>query len=261
MIFSKHLNSCLLDILPDVKIARLMKVSSILLLATVLTSFISEYPSMAQASPTIKLDNEADKKAQTQIYLSQGHYLFDQGLYDKSMVMANKAIDLSPSNALAWQLLGNCLKKIGRDQEALTAYDQAVRLLAVPETLPVKPSPNLTSQPVITNNPSPNSSSTDIVQLWVERARTLERLNRFQESIAAYDQALKIRCQEQMLQSPNNLPSVCEPYLPKQTNSNSNYPNTLEPRNNQPQNTVIIPIPVTPNPTQQPKPKPNPTIW
>lgn len=230
-----------------------MNFSMILSLAFI-PVLIFDQPSIAQSLPTVnvKLDHEADKKAQTQIYLSQGHSLFDQGLYDQSMAIANKAIDLSPNNALAWQLLGNCLKKMGRNQEALAAYDQAVKLLAEPAVATVTTAPNVSPQTVITTN-----STNDIAQLWVERARTLDRLNRFQESIAAYDQALKIRCQEQLLQSPNNLPSVCDSYLSKYPNPNANSPSTLDPKNNQPQNTVVIPV----TPSQQPKTKPNPTIW
>ncbi len=213
----------------------------------------------AQNSQSVRVSSDVDKKAQTQIYLSQAQSLFDQGLYDRSMSMVNKAIDLSPNNALAWQLLGNCLKKMGRDREALTAYDQAVKLLSVPDVaiappLPINPSQGWTQ---------PNSQSTnDIAQLWIERARTLDRLNRFQESVAAYDQALKIRCQEQLLRTNEAFPPVCQSYvLSAPNNASSN--NLPVPNSNR---DAVIAVPVSPpysQPQQSPVPpsKPSRVVW
>jgi len=226
---------------------------SSLLLANVL-------PSNAQAPQSVRITSDADKKAQTQIYLSQAQALFDQGLYDRSMAIVNQAIDISPNNALAWQLLGNCLKKMGRDREALTAYDQAIKLLSTSDVAIAPSIPN--TSPQISN--SPNQQTTDdIVQLWVERARTLDRLNRFQESVAAYDQALKIRCQEQSLRTNEVLPAVCQPYLmsiPNLRNSNNLPTNPTT----QPSRDPVI-VPVSPSTSQQPAiqtpSKPNRNIW
>ncbi len=220
-------------------------------------------PSNAQAPQAVRTTSDADRTAQTQIFLSQSQALFDQGLYDRSMALVNQAIDTSPNNPLAWQLLGNCLKKMGRDREALTAYDQAVKLLSVNDVVIAPTLPNVPSQVVV----QPNSQFIgDIGQLWIERARTLERLNRFQESVAAYDQALKIRCQEQA-QRPNEvLPPVCQTYL--FSNPAATIPNNLPatPSQNSAQNsnrsTVIIPVSPPSAAPQQPIPsKNNRGIW
>ena len=213
----------------------------------------------AQNSQSVRVSSDVDKKAQTQIYLSQAQSLFEQGQYDRSMSMVNKAIDLTPNNALAWQLLGNCLKKMGRDREALTAYDQAVKLLSVPDVaiatpLPVNPSQGWTQ---------PNSQSTnetnDIAQLWVERARTLDRLNRFQESVAAYDQALRIRCQEQLLRTNEAFPPVCQSYVVSVPN-NASSNNLPVPNSNR---DAMIVVPTYPQPQQPtvPSSKPSRVVW
>jgi tetratricopeptide (TPR) repeat protein len=219
-------------------------------------------PSSAQVPQSPQVTYDADKKAQTQIYLSQAQSLFDQGVYDRSMAIVNQALDLSPNNALAWQLMGNCLKKMGRDREALTAYDQAVKLLSVADVAVIPAFPNNASPQVLEK---PNSQGgSDIAQLWIERARTLDRLNRFQESVAAYDQALKIRCLAQSQQPNQFLPPVCQSYLlsaPSPTNVN-NFP--VPPSTNSTRDIVIVPISPPTDAPQQPTStpsKPNRGIW
>ena len=239
---------------------RFLLITAIAISASISSMLIANIlPSDAQLSQSVGVTPEADKKAQTQIYLSQAQALFDQGLYDRSMALVNQAIDASPNNPLVWQLLGNCLKKMGRDREALTAYDQAVRLLSVNSVAIAPTLPNVSSQVVAQPNSQP---SNDIGQLWIERARTLERLIQFQESVEAYDQALKIRCQEQT-QRPNEvLPPVCQAYLFSTPNaaSQNNFPATLPQNSNR--NTVIIPVsPPSAAPQQPTSSKNNRGIW
>ncbi|MFM7888191.1 MAG: tetratricopeptide repeat-containing serine protease family protein, partial [Pseudanabaena sp.] len=214
--------------------------------------------------PTIRNNSEEDQRAKAQIYLSQGQTLFEQGQYDRSMSLVNQSIDLNPNNPLAWQLLGNCLKKMGRDQEALSAYDQAIRSLSVTRDPAIAPanSPQVFTQPNQANQPN-NQSTNDIVQLWTERARTLDRLNRYQESVTAYDQALKLRCQEQLLRVNEPFPSICQNYLSPASSPN-NFPATVP--NDANRGTVVIPVsPSQPpnNPTNNPTnpSKPNRGVW
>ncbi|MEI6331780.1 MAG: hypothetical protein WCP16_21255 [Pseudanabaena sp. ELA645] len=103
-----------------------------------------------------------------------------------------------------------------------------------------------------------SQSTNDIVQLWIERARTLDRLNRFQESVAAYDQALKLRCQEQSLRVNEPLPSVCENYLFTPPTVNNSNNSSITP-NNTNRSSVIVPV----SPSQQPTTpsKPNRSVW
>jgi tetratricopeptide (TPR) repeat protein len=191
--------------------------------------------------------------ARAQISLSQAQGFFEQGLYDRAKIMVNQAIDLNPNSPLAWQLLGNCLKKLGRDQEALSAYDQAIKLLSVAKDNAIAPTnPNSLNNSSQASTQIYSQSTNDIVQLWTERARTLDRLNRFQESVAAYDQALELRCQEQSLRINEPLPSVCENYLFPPPSANSPTPNNTN-------RSVIVPV----SPSQQPTTpsKPNRTVW
>ena len=208
-----------------------------LILAIAVISTVSANPVFAQSQQGAILGANADVKAKTQIYLSQAQTFFDQGNYDKSMGFVNMAIDANPNNPLAWQMLGNCLKKLGRDREALTAYDQAIKLLSASNTVPT-PAP-LPSSPSVGAND--NSQTNDIAQIWVERARALDRLNRFQESVSAYDQALKIRCQELLSKaSVETLPMVCQPYVLIVPSANDPKAATTQ-RN--PQNSTVIPLP------------------
>ena len=208
-----------------------------LILAIAVIGTVSPNPVFAQSQQGAILGANADVKAKTQIYLSQAQTFFDQGNYDKSMGFVNMAIDANPNNPLAWQMLGNCLKKLGRDREALTAYDQAIKLLSASNTVPT-PTP-LPSSPSVGANY--HLQTNDIAQIWVERARALDRLNRFQESVSAYDQALKIRCQEQLSKAPvETLPIVCQPFVLIAPSANDPKAATTQ-RNLQ--NSTVIPLP------------------
>lgn len=210
-------------------------------------------PAIAQTTQSVRVNSEADQMARAQISLSQAQGFFEQGLYDRAKIMVNQAIDLNPNSPLAWQLLGNCLKKLGRDQEALSAYDQAIKLLSVAKDNAIAPTnPNSLNNSSQASTQIYSQSTNDIVQLWTERARTLDRLNRFQESVAAYDQALELRCQEQSLRINEPLPSVCENYLFPPPSANSPTPNNTN-------RSVIVPV----SPSQQPTTpsKPNRTVW
>jgi|GEM_PF-1069687 len=213
-------------------------------------------PAIAQIPQSARVNSDADQAVKAQIALSQAQSLFEQGLYDRSMVIVNQSIEINPNNPLAWQLLGNCLKKMGRDQEALTAYDQAIRALSVTKQPAIAPtsSNNSNNSPQIFTQIN-GQSTNDIVQLWTERARTLDRLNRYQESVTAYDQALKLRCQEQLLRVNEPFPPICQNYLfPTSTPNNFGNSSTTAP-NDVNRGSVVIPV----TPSQQPNNPANPT--
>lgn len=241
------INSC------DLAVYKCFKSIAIILATAAVTMPVSAISVFAQSQQGNSLEANVDIKAKTQIYLSQAQTFFDQGLYDKSMGFVNMAIDANPNNPLAWQLLGNCLKKLGRDRESLTAYDQAIKLLstssAVPTASPLPPSPSVSV--------NDGSQTNDIAQIWLERARALERLSRFQESVAAYDQALKIRCQEQLSKAPvETLPMICQPYVLL----NGNAPSATTTQKN-PQNSKVIPVPNNQQTGTEVPPRNNRTIW
>lgn len=218
-----------------------------------------DVPAIAQTTQSGRVNSEADQMARAQISLSQAQVFFEQGLYDRAKILVNQAIDLNPNSPLGWQLLGNCLKKLGRDQEALSAYDQAIKLLSVAKDTAIAPTnPNTFNNSSQTSTQIYSQSTNDIVQLWIERARTLDRLNRFQESVAAYDQALKLRCQEQSLRVNEPLPSVCENYLFTPPTVNNSNNSSITP-NNTNRSSVIVPV----SPSQQPTTpsKPNRSVW
>jgi S1-C subfamily serine protease len=210
---------------------------------------------ITQIPQSMRSNSEEDQRAKAQIYLSQGQTLFEQGQYDRAKIIVEQAIDLNLNNPLAWQLLGNCLKKMGRDQEALSAYNQAIKLLSVAKDTEIT-NANLNGASQVSAQ-SYGQSKNDIVQLWLERARTLDRLNRYQESVTSYDQALKLRCQEQLLRVNEPFPSVCQNYLLPETGSNIKSPVTAP--NDVNQGSVTRPM----SPSQQPTTpsKPNRSVW
>jgi hypothetical protein len=111
---------------------------------------------------------------------------------------------------------------------------------------------------MLTAGVNDNLQTNDIAQIWVERARALDRLNRFQESVAAYDQALKIRCQEQLSKAPiETLPMVCQPYV---MTAPANDPKVTTMQKN-PQNPTVIPVPNNQQTGVETPPRNNRNIW
>jgi tetratricopeptide (TPR) repeat protein len=61
-------------------------------------------------------------------YIALGRTLCDQKRFDEATKILEKAVQLSPDNLLAYQLLGECYLNINRPKEALKAYKMSLFL-------------------------------------------------------------------------------------------------------------------------------------
>ncbi|NJL43417.1 MAG: tetratricopeptide repeat protein, partial [Pseudanabaena sp. SU_2_4] len=90
-------------------------------------------------------------------FLNRGDSLYEQGRYQEALVYYDRAIQLKPDYAHAWNKRGNTLNELKRYQEALASFDRALQLV-----------PNY-------------------FEAWYNRGNALDELKRFQEAIASYD--------------------------------------------------------------------------
>ena len=96
-------------------------------------------------------------------WLDQGERLFDIGRYEEALASYDQAISLQPDSFPAWNNRGVILGNLGRYEEALTSYDQAISL-----------------QP-------------DEPRAWLSRGSTLDKLGRYEEALTSYDQAISLQ--------------------------------------------------------------------
>ncbi len=74
--------------------------------------------------------NLSSGPAKAYLFSNLGHALFLDGDYDGALVALEKACLLDPLNHRAWQLLGDTLRKLGREERALQMLAQAEALRA-----------------------------------------------------------------------------------------------------------------------------------
>lgn len=60
--------------------------------------------------------------------ITSGQALQQQGQHAEALPLFERAVRLSPTNALAWFSLGDTLNTLKRFEDALAAYDQATAL-------------------------------------------------------------------------------------------------------------------------------------
>ena len=96
-------------------------------------------------------------------YFSYGDYHYRRGEYELALKAMDKAIELKPDFADAWNNRGVALDKLGRHEEALEAFDKAIEL---------KP---------------------DYSDAWNNRGVTLGKLGRHEEALKAYDKAIELK--------------------------------------------------------------------
>ncbi len=95
--------------------------------------------------------------------LNIGNELGDLGRYEEAIAAYDEAIKIDPNDPDLWHNKGNQLANLGRYEEALSAYEEAIRL---------KP---------------------DYEAAWYSKGACLGNLGRYEEAIAAYDEAIKLK--------------------------------------------------------------------
>lgn len=96
-------------------------------------------------------------------YYGRGTDLYYKGQYDLALKAFEKAIELKPDFAEAWNNKGILLGKLDRDGEALSAFEKAIDL---------KP---------------------DYAEAWLNRGVSLDSLGRLDEALKSYDRAIEIK--------------------------------------------------------------------
>ena len=91
-----------------------------------------------------------------------GSTLDNMGRFEEALSSYDQALKLNPKHAGAWNNRGITLSKLGRSDEALLCYDKAIGL-----------------------NPKNEMA-------WYGRGSTLDNMGRFEEALSSYDKALEI---------------------------------------------------------------------
>ena len=95
-------------------------------------------------------------------WLNKGNSLADQSKYDEALKAYDEAIRLDPNYAAAWNNKGNSLADQSKYDEALKAYDEAIRL-------------------------DPN-----FAQAWYNKGNTLIFQGKFEDASISWEEALKL---------------------------------------------------------------------
>ena len=101
--------------------------------------------------------------AEQETPFDRGYALRELGRYEEAIAAYDKALKIKPDYHLAWDGRGVALNELGRYEEAIAAYDKALK---------IKP---------------------DFHEAWNNRGVTLNKLGRYKEAIAAYDKAIEIK--------------------------------------------------------------------
>jgi serine/threonine protein kinase len=117
----------------------------------------------SQTGETVKPPEEIEFEAWE--WINKGHSLNSLGRFDEAIKCYEQALEINPQNVLAWNNKGASLNSLGRFDEALGCYDQAIKI-------------------------DPQDADA-----WYNKGVSLARLGRFDEEIKCYEQALEINLQ------------------------------------------------------------------
>lgn len=107
-------------------------------------------------------DNPQDAKG----WYAKGYNLARQGEYDEAIKAYDEAIRLDPKYVNAWYAKGNNLNNLGRYHEAIEAYDETIRL------------------------------DTKYENAWYAKGVVLRKQGKYDEAIEAYDEAIRLNPQD-----------------------------------------------------------------
>lgn len=116
--------------------------------------------SLRQAYAGIVLKQNEDY---ANVLTSKGNILYNQGKYDEAIKAYDEAIKIDPKSSSAWFNKGLALEELGKYNEAIKAYDQVIKL-------------------------EPN----DAAPAWNNKGNALGEQGKYSDAIKSYDQAIKI---------------------------------------------------------------------
>lgn len=128
---------------------------------------------------------------------SQANTLHDLQKYSDALSTYEKAINIRPDYAEAWNGKGKTLYKLKRYEDALAAYDKAIQLK--PDYLDAWMGRGFTQNNLQRYSSAINSFD-KVIQLenkypevWTARGDALNNLKRYDEAIQSYDKAIELR--------------------------------------------------------------------
>ena len=118
----------------------------------------------AELSPAFPLNITTDEieSKSAEVWFNRGLALHSLGNYDDAIKAYDEAIRLDPNLAEAWNNKGNALGKQGKYDKAINCFDEAIWL-----------DPNLASA-------------------WYSKGLALDKLGKYDETIKAYDEAIRL---------------------------------------------------------------------
>ena len=69
-----------------------------------------------------------EKTIETNLFCNQGNELFNLGRYEEAITSYDNALKINPDDHLAWNNRGIALGNLGRHEEAISSYDQALKI-------------------------------------------------------------------------------------------------------------------------------------
>ncbi|WP_017316865.1 serine/threonine-protein kinase [Mastigocladopsis repens] len=117
---------------------------------------------------SIYIMNAVNSVNATELY-KQANTLYELQRYEDALSVYEKAVNIRPDYAQAWNGQGKTLYEVKEYKEALAAYDKAIQI------------------------------EPDYLEAWSGRGFTLNKLQRYQEAVASFDKALQLE---------NNYPEV-----------------------------------------------------
>jgi tetratricopeptide (TPR) repeat protein len=117
---------------------------------------------IAELQDLIDAPNQSDEQ-RSQLYVEQSRIFAAGQDFEVTLRCCREAINLSGYNATAWLTKGSALVDLGRYEEAITAFDQAIDI-----------------------NPDDHAA-------LYNKGVALDKLGRYEDAITAYDQALAIK--------------------------------------------------------------------
>lgn len=111
---------------------------------------------------TVLFVNFVKSSNATELY-QRGDTFLELKRYDDALASYNRAVELRPEYAAAWNGKGNTLLALKRYEEARNAYDKAIQI-----------------QP-------------DYAEAWIGRGNALDSLQQYKEAINSFDRALEVK--------------------------------------------------------------------
>ena len=127
----------------------------------------------------------------------KGNQLGNLGRYEEALSAYEEAIRLKPDYDYAWNGKGNQLGNLGRYEEALSAYEEAIRLKPNNEVGWTGKGNQLGNlgryEEALSAYEEAIRLKPDYETAWFCKGSQLGNLERYEEAIAAYDEAIKLK--------------------------------------------------------------------